>query len=623
VAGIVESPEFIFAIKSSTTPTPSPESFGLLFVRESDMKGIFGGELKYNELQVLFNKEGKEKEKVEKIENVLKGYNFYYGTLRKDQISNVMVENEINELKEISVMFPALFLIVAAMIIYIMQRRIINNQRILIGIMKAVGYSKKRILWHYILISMLIALAGSLPGVLGGYFLGRWMTGMYTTVFSIPAMEGEFYPEIFFMAVGISTAACVLAGYRGAKKITKIEPAEAMRPEAPAIGRKIFLEKFKKLWTALPTRWKVSIRNIFRNPQRTLATVLGTVITIMFFMVTLFFIDSIAYILKQQFTVFQTQDYKIIFNKALSEKEALDINNISGVKKAEPITEFPCEVKSGDKKEESMLIAPVKNSSFYHLQDKNKENKDIADSGVLIAEALAEKFNVTTGDELTFKIYGSKVVEKKIKVAGIVKQYAGFNCFISKDELAKIMGEDNITTGALLGINKEQDKAVRKSLNNISYIDMIESRDKAYKDFNALIEFFYLFMAIMVAFGVVMGFSIIFNTTVINIMERKRELASLKVMGFKRREIEGTIFRENIIMALLAIIPGVMVGRIMCEFFANHFSNELFRFEIIISPTTYIITFISIFLFIVLSQLVNRRSIVGLDMVEVLKNREA
>jgi putative ABC transport system permease protein len=150
----------------------------------------------------------------------------------------------------------------------------------------------------------------------------------------------------------------------------------------------------------------------------------------------------------------------------------------------------------------------------------------------------------------------------------------------------------------------------------------VEGRLNAFKSFMQFMDLMYVFVGLMITFGTIMGFAIIFNTTIINIMERRRELASLKVLGYTHREIENTILRENMLLGFIALVPGVMLGRWMSELFVRQFSNELFALEVVIYPRTYIITFLSVFVFIILAQLANKKNISGLDMVEVLKNRE-
>lgn len=218
----------------------------------------------------------------------------------------------------------------------LMQKRIINNQRTLIGVMKALGYTDGRVLWHYTVYSLLISLIGSAAGIITGYFLGIGITSMFVQSLNIPVMTIRFYWGVVLSGTGLSAAFCLSAGVASARKVLGIQPAEAMRSEVPKAGRRIFLERIGPLWRSLRFGWKMSIRNIFRNRQRTLLTMVGISFTVVIFMVSFFLMDSINYTLVQNFFEFQRQDYKVGFSKFASYQDVLELEKIRGIEKAEP-----------------------------------------------------------------------------------------------------------------------------------------------------------------------------------------------------------------------------------------------------------------------------------------------
>lgn len=622
VDGIVDSPEFVYAMKSAADVSPSAEKFGIVYIKESTAARILGTGYMYNQLHVVFEKEAEGEELIDVLEDALEPYGFITGTERKDQLSSMMVDNEIAELEEIAFMFPMLFLTVAATIIYIMQRRIINNQRTLIGVLKAIGYTNTRILVHYMLYSLMIALTGAIPGVFAGFSLSILLTRSYNNIFSIPVMKTEIYMSLLVFGVIMSAGFCLLAGYSSAKRVLKIDPAQAMRAEAPNSGKRVLLERAGFIWNRLAFGWKMSIRNIFRSRTRTLFTIAGMMATIMFFMVSLFFLDSIDYLLYQNFFVFQKQDYKITFAKPSTYYDALELKSIEGVRKVEPVLEVPVEIQKGWRKEDTLIIGVIEDNDFYRLVDDSFTPLEVPGEGMLIAHTIAEKLDIRQGDNVKVKLYLGNVIEKDIKVVGLVKQYAGFNCYMNIKELGRLSEEGKFATGALVSVKGGKSETVLEKFYDISGIETIEARTDVFKDFAQFLELMNTFVGFMIFFGTIMGFSIVFNTTVINIMERRRELASLKVLGYTSKEVENTILRENMMIGVISIIPGVIFGEFMCNFLARMFSNEIFALEVVISPKTYVIATMSIFLFAVLAQYANKENISGLDMVEVLKNRE-
>ncbi|MCX7710752.1 MAG: FtsX-like permease family protein [Clostridia bacterium] len=622
VAGVVSSPEAIYAMKSAESVFSSAESFGIIYIKESAARSLLGHENTYNQVHVLFKQGIDEKKVIDRIEDILKSYGFVNGVKRKDQLSNTMIKDEISQLEMMAYLFPALFLSVAAIIIYIMLRRIVNNQRTLIGVMKAFGYTDARIMWHYILYSLLISFCGAIPGILAGTYLGSLMTSMYTQIYNIPVLNVKIYWNILFGGILLSSVFCLLAGFNSAKRVLSIQPAQAMRSEVPKAGRRVFVENISFVWKKLSFSWKMSVRNIFRSRQRAMFTLLGMAFTIMFFMVTIFFLDCVNYVLDKHFFEFQSQDYKVYFSKPAAYHDAVELESIRGVRRVEPVLEMPVELKNAWREKNTMFVGLTRDYSFYRFRNEAQKTVKISSSGIMISDVLAKKLSVKTGDTITFKSLNGDDKKRDVRISGIIKQYIGFNCYMDILQLGKLVEEGLYSTGALMSIEKGMEEKVKEELFKIPGIEMVESRLESYETFQQYMELMYVFIGLMIIFGTIMGFATIFNTTIINIMERRRELASLKVLGYSPREIENTILRENLLLGIIALVPGVVLGRLMCEALAKAFSTELFALDVIIYNRTYIITFICMFLFILLAQWANKKNISGLDMVEVLKNRE-
>ncbi|HNY10354.1 MAG TPA: FtsX-like permease family protein [Candidatus Wallbacteria bacterium] len=628
VSGTVASPEYLIVVRGPFSMLSN--DFGIIYVKESTAQKMLGYDNSYNEVHVRFHKNADRGAVIDKIEKLLKPYGFMNGVERKKYFGYMIINDEINHLEKTAIIFPTVFLLVAAMIIYIMQKRIINNQRTLIGVMKAFGYTDTAILWYYVKNSLVISLAGSAPAVLAGYQLGKLMGIAYNQVFSIPDMKIEMSWGVAFAGIGVSTMFCLLAGYNSARRVLKIQPAQAMRVEAPETGKNVFLEKIGFLWRRMSFSAKMIVRNLFRNPQRSFLTITGVAATVMFFMISMFFLDSIDFAFTKQFFDFQRQDFKVNFTKPVSYYDALDIQSMRGVTKVEPLTEIAVEIIKDWVKKDTVLVGAAENTAFYRLINERDERRELPEHGILVSQMIAEKFPVKIGDIVTVKAFvgnlkvkeSSKEIKKKMRVVGIAKQYAGINCFVSMKTMREFMDEGKFVTSLLLKVERGMKSYVRSELLKINAVDSVEGRVDAFDGFMEQMKFMKIFVGVMVSFGTVMGFAIIFNSTIINIMERSRELASLKVLGYMTGEIQALLFIENLILSVIAIIPGVVIGKAMCHFINGQFSNEMFSLAVIIYPRTYIIAFLSVFICATLAQLANTSNIKGLDMVEVLKSRE-
>jgi len=275
VCGVVKSPEFVLAIKGPFAPIS--DDFGIIYVKDSLAQDLFGYESSYNQVHVIFRDGVDQKAIIDRIESLLRPNGFTNGTERKKQFSSMIINDEIKHLESTAIVFPSVFLAVAVMIIYIMQKRLINNQRTMIGVMKAFGYSDLHILWHYTKNSLALALVGSVPATVCGYYLGSLMMMAYNQVFSIPELTPRFHLQVVFMCILLSSGFCLFAGLTAARRVLKIQPAQSMRQEAPESGHNIFLEKISFVWESFTFSGKMIVRNIFRNRQRAFLTIVAII----------------------------------------------------------------------------------------------------------------------------------------------------------------------------------------------------------------------------------------------------------------------------------------------------------------------------------------------------------
>jgi putative ABC transport system permease protein len=622
IDGIVASPEFIYAMKSSNSISMSSEEFGIIYIKETTARSILGFNQTFNQVHVLFEKGVNQEPVVDKIEATLKSNGLISSIERKDQLSEAIVSNELKQLKSQAYAFPVVFLSVAAAIIYMMQRRIINSQRNLVGVMKALGYTDRRILFHYVLYSIIIALAGAIPAIFLGLWMGAGMTSLYKQVFSLPVMQIKIYMDVFIIGIGLSAVFCVAAGLNSARKIVKIGPAQAMRSETPITGKSIFLDKIKVIWERLSFNWKMSIRNVFRSPTRTLFTMSGIMVTMMFFIISLFLLDCVDYIFKKQFFEFQKYDYKVVFSRPVAYSDALNLKGIKGVKTVDPIMEVPITVVNNWAKKDTLLVGINPKNSSLAFEDENKRIIQLPQRGILISQAIANKLSIKPGDTVKIKIYLDRVIEKNVLVAGLCKEYIGFNCYMNIKQLGSLTEEGRIANGAYLNLLSSSVSKVKKELVKAAGIQTFEDRLATFNSQMQYMDLTYVFEGFMLALGATMGFAIVFNATIINIMERRRELASLEVLGYTHAEIQKTLLRENLLLGILSVLPGMLLGYYVSVLLGKFFSTDLFALEVIIYPRTYLISIAGVFIFILLAQWANRKNIFGLDMVEVLKNRE-
>ncbi|MCX7773095.1 MAG: FtsX-like permease family protein [Clostridia bacterium] len=619
VKAVVDSPEFVWVIRSARDILPASEDMGILYVSESTAKRLMGEGFRYN--QVAFSFAGDSDNTIEKIKS-LENRGFVLGIEKESLPSYEGVKGEITELEEVAYLFPALFLSVAAIMVFVMLKKIIASQRSQIGLLKAFGYKNKAIVAYYVKYAVLIGLFGSLAGSAIGFLLSGRMTEMYARLFNLPKIHNALYPDTVAVSIVLSLVFCGLAGLLSSRKILKIEPASAMRSEVPKAGRRILLERLTPIWKRLSFGWKMSLRNVFRSRQRTLLTILGLTMAVMLLMVSMFFLDSLDYILQNQYHSFLTYDEKINYQTAQSLAETEKVAKLKGVQHLDPAYSISVEIRNRDQKEDTLLVLTPSDNKSFHFTDDTHAPVSLKSEGIMLDYKTAEKLGAGIGDHVTVKplLPGSKGVE--LEITALCKQYTAFNAYMSLSEGYEAFSLPEVVNEAYLKVDPSEKAQLELELSKEKNVITVDSKEKAYDNFKKLMALFYEFVGAMIFFGAVMGFVVVYNTTSINITEREREIASLKVLGYKVSEISRSILRENIFISLLAIVPALVVGRLACEYFGSKFSNELVSFAIVVYPKTYVIGVLAAIAFALLAIAAHIKHIKKLDMVEVLKNRE-
>ncbi len=622
VTGMVGSPEYIYSLRSGNDLMAAPGSFGIMYVPYSAAGDMLGSSGLYNEIAVYLDNPGKQDEVIAQVKSILRPYGIIQTVKRKDQLSNVIVQNELDGLAKLAVVFPVLFLSVAALVMYILLVRMVKNQRGQIGVLRAMGFSRKRIWIHYLSYSLIIGLVGAVLGVLAGFALGKPLTEMYAQYFQLPVMEIKVYWTELLFGTGLTMAFCLLAGLQATNSVLKLSPIEAMRPEVPRSFRKPWLERAALQKFKLPVTFKMVLRNFFRNRFRTFLTSAGIIMTVGLVVVSFFFIDAMDFLMTTQFAKQQTNDMRVGFSKPLPATVATDIEKIRGIMKAEPILEMPVEFKNGSLKEKVIVSGLRPETAFYHFQDSGGRPVRLPAYGVLVPEQLAKKLGVTVGDYLETKALVGGEKESKVRVAGIIVQYVGSGCYSSIDQVGGLVGEGPEATGALLDIKSGSEAAVRRELNKSNWVTVVESNQAMMDYLKQSMGMLYAFTGLLITFSGIMGVAVIFNTTTVNILERQRELVSLRVMGFSFREVARMVVLENIILGLFALVVGLPFGKFLCGLYVQEFAYDAMNLPVVIYPRTYFLVAAVTMIIMMLALVPNLRHLKSLNLVEVIKTRD-
>lgn len=618
VEGIVSSSEFVYVIENEQTLLPDNEKFGIVFLEESFAQKAFGYDNSYNDLLIKVDDEDKIDSIIDALEKKLKRYGASRVIGYKDQLSNRMVQEEINQGKNSAQTVPFIFLIVAAAIIVTMITKIVRNDRMAIGILKAMGYNNIQLMGHYSMYAMGIGLIGGGFGIYFGLKVADLFARMYVEFsFDIPMLVGKMYIEYIVGAILLTVLFCVGAGIFGSRKIMSIHPAESMRPDAPKVGRGIFLEKIRFIWENISFSWKIVLKNIFRSKKRFLFLVMGIALTYAITVFPLYQSIAIDQVFLSHYSEFQKMDYNINFNRSMNESALYGISEVLDIEAIEGKVEFPFKIEHKWKTKILNIIGVEPDTVFYEFTDEAGIPLDIPKRGMLLSAGLARIMGIEVGDKVLVNTFLPEREDQWVEVVGLVKQNLGSNAYMDINYMQKEFMDAELITGIYLDSQDD----VKEKLDDMKNVGSIQSVNDMKEGFMQFMDVLYISIALMIGFAGVLGFAIIYNSTIISINERQLEFSSLRVMGFTKNEIFKTVVYENIIMTLFGILLGVPLASWMFDGIGDALSTEFYSLKVEVPPNLFFYAGLITIVFVIIAQLATYERLHKLNFIDALKNR--
>ncbi|NPV26089.1 MAG: FtsX-like permease family protein [Firmicutes bacterium] len=624
VVGTATSPEFIYPMKDAASLMPEPKTFGIIMLPHHQAQQILNLTGQINQVVVQLAPGVDEEKVAEQIKLILEPYGNLASYPRKQQLSHAVLQGELDGLKTQSYFLPIIFLVIAAAIQFVMLSRLVKTQRLPIGVMKALGYSNWQIMLHYTGYALSVAVLAAVLGTLLGVWLAAIFSATYAQYFNLPQAIGALNIKSILSAFGLSLSVGVLAGLTATRQVVTINPAESMRPEPPRSPRKMLLERWTWLWRNLEASWKMGLRSIGRNRLRFSITVLGIIFAVGMLVVALFTRDSIDYLLKTHFEQEQHYDYFLRFTAPVKEYELLNISRIDGVIITEPIFELPVKMHFAGRSAEDVLLGLPLEVKLKELVSESGQPLRLPAEGLLINERTARKLGVKVGDEIVIEtLLGlGPAHSATAKIVGINRQLVGGSSYISLDQANRVLQEKQLISGAMLKVDPGKTSLVEEKLNELTGVSSILSREKELDNFNQNLDSLVYAISIMITFAAILGFAIVYNASVINFAERKRELASLRVIGFSSQEVSELLMKETFLQSLLGVTLGLPFGNLMARAYVQAASTELFTMPAVVYPLTYVLSALLGIGFIVVAHLFAVKGVKQLDLVAVLKNND-
>lgn len=520
----------------------------------------------------------------------------------------------------IAKVFPVFFFLVAALVCMTTMTRMVDEQRNEMGTLKALGYSKLQIASKYIIYALIASILGSILGCsLGMYLFPSVIFNAWNTLYNIDQIKFLFQPGLILLASGSVTGITLLATLYSIYSELIEMPSQLMRPKAAKAGKKILLERITFIWKRLSFLQKVTARNIFRYKKRFFMTIIGIAGCSALLVAGFGINDSISDIVNQQYNVIYHYDATV---SAKTSEITSQIKSLKGIKDVYEEDHLAVTTKI-ENKDISTTVHIISNDKkfkdFCTLFNGNNEF-DLDDSSVLISQKMATKLNKKAGNTIKIKDANNKVIKAKIK--GVFTNYVGHHIYAS-ESLYKSWNTNAKTTHIYLIKSKKTTKKFERNLGNkIMNIDGVQSvtfYSSLQKNFKDMIKSISYIVVVLVISAACLAFVVLYNLSNVNISERKREIATIKVLGFTRKEVDAYINRETILLTILGSLIGLGIGIGLHHLIMNLAEMDDIMFGRTINSISYVISFVMTIGFNAIINLCMHKKLNNIQMVESLK----
>ena len=605
VLGLITVPDHVYFVKDSTAIFPTHTDYGFMYMSIDEFPIQIDNI--YNKVIVDVEDENKIEETKSKIENDIKSA--VAVTTRNESVSYNGYNSEIEEGSTYSGVFTFLFLFIAILSVTTTMNRFVKKQRTTIGTLKALGFKNRKITKHYISYGFYTSLFASILGIIvGRYSIGAFFLHTEMTYFEIPTYKTVLIPTVYILAVLVVILITIVT-YLSCRKILKESAAEALRVEEPKVKNSKFDLSTRKIFkrASISTRW--NIRDIMRNKGRSIMAIVGITGCTMLLVCAFGLLDTMNSYLDWEFEKISKFNYKLTLKSDYTENELDNLKEKYG--NATSMT-LGIEFKNGDSKQaNSIVVNDAKDNLKY--TNHEREYMDLNDDGIYVTEKLAEKYNLEIGDEVEWHIFGDETWYKS-EIVGI-----------NRDPQSQIM---NMTRKYYESLNLKyradslytnENLENTKSLDGVEVIQSIETLKQGMEN---MLQTMKLMLVILIVVSAVLGFVIIYNLGILSLSEKQYQFATLKVLGFKNKQIKNIFVKQNIWLALIGIVLGLPLGYIMVDYIFKSALGDSYDFNAYIRIISYLYAAVGSFVVAIFVNKVLARKIKKIDMVSSLKGNE-
>jgi putative ABC transport system permease protein len=621
VAGTAISAEHTYAVPPGAL-YPEDERYGIFWMRRDALGPAYDMDGAFNEALITLAPDADTVAVITRVDRLLERYGGLGAYARPQQFSHQILQSELDQNRVMGTAIPAVFLGVAAFLLNLVLTRLIGTQRTEIAVLKAFGYRDREVAWHYLRFALAAVVLGTVPGAVAGAWLGRSYVELYGAYFDFPTLEYTLRLRLLLIAAGVSGAAAVAGALSAARRAASMPPAEAMRPEPPARYKAGPLERLG-VGRILPAAGRMILRSLERQPVRAVLSSLGVAFSTAILVIGMFMFDGVEYMMDLQFNVIQREDLSVTFQEPLSAAVRFDLSGLEGIDRVETFRTAPARLWNGHREREVGLQGMAPENRLRRIVAQDGSLRPVPAEGVVLSAILATKLRVKTGDTLRVEMLDGERRRGSVAVAAVVEDFLGMSAIMSEDALRRLAGGPDVVSGAYLEVQDGFEDRVNRRIEEMPSVAGVASPATTLASFDKQLgESLFVAVGFLLAFASVISVAVIYNGARIALSERGRELASLRVMGFRRGEVSVFLLGEQGVITLAAIPLGWLIGYGLSFAVAASLQSETYRIPLVLSARTFMISALVTIAAAAASGLLVRRRINNLDLIAVLKTRE-
>lgn len=620
ISGIAMSPEYILSAEMGGGR--GDDRFAVLWMPEPGLAAAYDLEGAFSNVLLSTEPGANERAVLAEVDRILEPYGGNGAVPRSHQISAYVVDGEISQLAGMATTIPFIFLSVAAFLLHVALSRLVELQRGQIAILRAVGYHAWEVGLHYLAFVSLIGVIGGSIGIGIGVWLGDAWMNLYLEFFHFPYESFRLTPDVAVTAVAVSVGAALVGATTTVLRVMRMPPADAMRPASPDVYRASLLSRIG-LVRVFESAGRMVLREIERRPGRLFLSSFGIAMSVAILVAGRFNGDAIEYLMENLFGRAMREDVTLVFVRPVPEASLLELAHLPGVHRVEGFRQVPARVRFGHSHRDVNLAGHPPDLTLRRIMDLDGAFHRPPEDGMAITSKLAEILGVTVGQEVDVEVLAGGRRRGPVRITALVDEMFGLQGYLTHDNLRRFLREEPSIDVALMTVDPSQLGEIRRRVARYPGVGAVIRRTAIIQAFREQTgNMLGTMTLILTLFAGVIAIGVVYNNARVALSMRQRDLATLRVLGFTRREVGSVLFGEIVSHLLLGVPFGLWAGYWMAVGIMTTVDPERYRWPVVISPQTYAFAALVVVVSTMATWVVFRERLRRLDLIAVLKTRE-